>query len=124
MSGNPGSAPPLVLPPNPPPVPPPGPPPGLPPVPPPGPQQNPQVYIKEISINKPPIFIGATNRARKWLADVRAYLMLNQAVYNSDEKKILFALSYMRSTDYNTGLSEAEKWADLWMEQHWNNLGL
>ena len=50
--------------------------------------------------------------------------MLNQAVYNSDEKKILFALSYMRSTDYNTGLSEAEKWADLWMEQHWNNLGL
>ena len=35
-----------------------------------GPQQNPQVYIKEISINKPPIFTGATNRARKWLADV------------------------------------------------------
>ena len=49
--------------------------------------------------------------------------MLNQAVYNNDEKKILFALSYMRSTDYNAGLSEAEKWADLWMEQHWNNLG-
>ena len=50
--------------------------------------------------------------------------MLNQAVYNNDEKRILFALSYMRSTDYNSGLSEAEKWADLWMEQHWNNLGL
>ncbi|PAV17366.1 hypothetical protein PNOK_0743000 [Pyrrhoderma noxium] len=120
MSGNPGSA----APPAPPPVPPPGPPPGLPPVPPAGPQQNPQVYVKEISINKPPIFTGATNRARKWLADVRAYLMLNQAVYNNDEKRILFALSYMRSTDYNSGLSEAEKWADLWMEQHWNNLGL
>ena len=50
--------------------------------------------------------------------------MLNQAVYNNDEKRILFTLSYMRSTDYNSGLSEAEKWADLWMEQHWNNLGL
>ena len=50
--------------------------------------------------------------------------MLNQVVYNSDEKRILFALSYMHSTDYNIGLSEAEKWADLWMEQHWNNLGL
>lgn len=49
--------------------------------------------------------------------------MLNQAVYNSDEKRILFALSYMRSTDYNTGLSEVEKWADLQMEQHWNNFG-
>ena len=69
MSGNPGSAAP--------PVPPQGPPPGLPPVPPPGPQQNPQVYVKEISINKPPIFIGAINRAKKWLADIQAYLMLN-----------------------------------------------
>ena len=62
MSGNLGSAAP--------PIPPQGPPPGLPPVPPPGPQQNPQVYVKEISINKPPIFTGAMNRARKWLADV------------------------------------------------------
>ena len=50
MSGNPGSAAPPVLPP--------------------GPQQNSQVYVKEISINKPPIFTGAMNRARKWLADV------------------------------------------------------
>ena len=49
--------------------------------------------------------------------------MLNQAVYNDDEKRILFALSYMRSTDYNIGLSEAEKQADLWMEQYWNNFG-
>ena len=30
----------------------------------------------------------------------------------------------MRSIDYNTELSEVEKWADLWMKQHWNNLGL
>ena len=66
MSGNPGNA----APPAPLLVPPQGPPPGLPPVPPPGPQQNPQVYVKEISINKPPIFTGTTNRARKWLADV------------------------------------------------------
>ena len=49
--------------------------------------------------------------------------MLNQAVYNNDEKRILFTLSYMQSTDYNAGLSEAEKWADLQMEQHWNNFG-
>ena len=61
MSRNPGSA----SPPVPPPVPLSGPPPGLPLVPPPGPQQNPQVYVKEISINKPLIFIGATNRAKK-----------------------------------------------------------
>ena len=67
MSGNPGSVPLSVPPPAPPPVPPPGPPPGLPLVP---PQQNSQVYIKEISINKPPIFTGATNRAKKWLADI------------------------------------------------------
>ena len=30
----------------------------------------------------------------------------------------------MQSIDYNAELSEAEKWADLWIEQHWNNLGL
>ena len=29
----------------------------------------------------------------------------------------------MQSTDYNTELSKAEKWADLWMKQYWNNLG-
>ena len=39
--------------------------------------------------------------------------MLNQAVYNNNEKRILFALSYIQSTDYNTRLSEVEKWADL-----------
>ena len=50
--------------------------------------------------------------------------MLNQAVYNNNEKRILFALSYMQSIDYNAGLSKAEKWADLWIKQHWNNLGL
>ena len=66
MSRNPGSIPPLV----PLSVPPLGPPLGLPPVPPPGPQQNFQVYINEISINKPPIFTRTTNKARKWLADI------------------------------------------------------
>ena len=66
MSGNPGSA----APPAPPPVPPQGPPLAPPPAPPPGPQQNSQVYVKKISINKPSIFIGATNRAKKWLANV------------------------------------------------------
>ena len=70
MSGNPGSAAPPAPPPAPPSVPPQGLPPAPPLAPPPGPQQNPQVYVKEISINKPPIFIGTTNRARKWLADV------------------------------------------------------
>ena len=70
MSGNPRSVAPLAPPPAPPAVSPQGLPPVPPPAPPSGPQQNPQVYIKEISINKPPIFIGITNRARKWLADV------------------------------------------------------
>ena len=49
--------------------------------------------------------------------------MLNQAVYNNDEKRILFALFYIQSIDYNTRLSKAEKWANLQMEQYWNNLG-
>ena len=59
------------------------------------------------------IFIGVINKARTQLANVQAYLMLNQAVYNNDEKKILFALFYIQSTDYNTRLSKAEKQANL-----------
>ena len=98
MSGNLRSIPPPVLPPIVPSV---------------QPAQNSQVYMKEISINKPLIFTGVTNRARKWLADIQVYLILNQAVYNNDKKRILFILSYMWSTDYNIGLSKAKKWADL-----------
>ena len=48
--------------------------------------------------------------------------MLNQVVYNNNKKRILFALSYMQFTDYNTRLSKVEKQADLQIEQHWNNL--
>ena len=48
--------------------------------------------------------------------------MLNQAVYNNNKKRILFTLSYVQFIDYNTGLSEVEKWVDLQMEQYWNNL--
>ena len=48
--------------------------------------------------------------------------MLNYAVYNNNEKRILFALSYMQSIDYNAELSEVEKQTNLWIEQHWNNL--
>ena len=83
MSGNPGSVPPPVPPPVAPPI-----------VSSIQLVQNFQVYMKEISINKPLIFIGAINRAKKWLVDVQVYLMLNQAVYNNNEKRILFALFY------------------------------
>ena len=119
MSGNPESA----APPAPPPVPPQEPPLASPLAPRPGPQQNSQIYIKEISINKPPIFIEVINRARKQLVDIQVYLILNQTVYNNDEKRILFALSYIQSIDYNIELSKVEKWANLQIEQHWNNFG-
>ena len=109
MSGNPRSITPSALPPAPPPVPPQDPPPVPPPASLSGPQQNPQVYIKEISINKPPIFIEVINRARKWLVDIQVYLILNQTVYNNDKKRILFALSYIQSIDYNIELSKVEK---------------
>ena len=62
ISGNPESVPPPVLPPVPPPAPSPVVSPIVPPI-----QlvQNPQVYMKKISINKPPIFTEATNKAKK-----------------------------------------------------------
>ena len=62
MSGNPESVPSLVLPPVLPLAPPLV---AFSVVPPIQPVQNLQVYVKEISINKPPIFTRATNRAKK-----------------------------------------------------------
>ena len=55
--------------------------------------------------------VKAINKARKWLVDIWVYLILNQIVYNNNEKRILFILSYIWSTNYNIGLSKVKKWA-------------
>ena len=55
--------------------------------------QNP----KEIRINLPKEFSGLQSKAGPFLQDITLYLILNQEVYNDDNKKIVFALSFMNS---------------------------
>ena len=53
---------------------------------------------KEIRINLPKEFSGLQSEAGPFLQDVTLYLTLNQEVYNNDNKKIIFTLSFMNSS--------------------------
>ena len=50
---------------------------------------------KELSLNKPEGFTGDHEKFTTWLLSLRTYLMLNGHIYDTDEKQIGFALSYM-----------------------------
>ena len=50
---------------------------------------------KELSLNKPEGFTGDHEKFTTWLLSLRTYLMLNGHIYDSNEKQISFALSYM-----------------------------
>ena len=50
---------------------------------------------KELSLNKPDGFTGDHEKFTAWLLSVRTYLMMNAHVYDTNEKQISFALSYM-----------------------------
>ena len=52
---------------------------------------------KEIRINLSKEFSGLQSKAGPFLQDVTLYLTLNREVYNDDNKKIVFALSFMSS---------------------------
>lgn len=49
----------------------------------------------EIKIAPPKPFGSDTSEARSWLNTVNAYLLLNEEVYNTDRKKVIFAHSFM-----------------------------
>ena len=68
--------------------------------------QNP----KEIRINLPKEFSRLQSKAGPFLQDVTLYLTLNQEVYNNDNKKIVFALSFMNS-------SQAQAWKESFITQ-------
>ena len=50
----------------------------------------------EIKIGEPSSFDGELSMARPWFNTVTTYLILNEEIYNTDMKKVLFALSYMK----------------------------
>ena len=55
-------------------------------------QQKPQ----ELKLGQPPTFNGDPTKARGWFNNTQLYLLVNKDIYNDDDRKIAFALSFMR----------------------------
>ena len=49
----------------------------------------------ELRLGTKEAFDGSFDKSRAWMNTVQFYLIVNKAVYDTDEKKIAFALSYM-----------------------------
>ena len=71
---------------------------------------EPTTSTKEIRIRTPSDFTGDRTRTAKFLQEVKLYLRVNHGIYNTDKKKIIFALSFM-----NRGT--ATPWAQTWAER-------
>lgn len=50
---------------------------------------------KELRINTPSTFDGTSSKAQRWLDSVQMYIYLNRELYDTDEKQVIFALSFM-----------------------------
>ena len=52
--------------------------------------------ITKIRIGCPDEYDGKAETAQAWLDSVRLYLLINHTLYYDDDRKIAFALSYMK----------------------------
>ena len=50
----------------------------------------------EIKIGQPATFEGKATDASYWIGSVHAYISLNSHIYDTDNKKVTFALSFCR----------------------------
>ena len=55
--------------------------------------------VSEIKLNQPKPFTGKREDLKKFLQDTNLYLLVNSKVYDTDIKKIAFALSFMNEGD-------------------------
>ena len=56
----------------------------------------------ELHIGAPEAFDGSYDKSTQWLNAVRFYLLVNDKVYDTDNKMIAFALSYMTKGSAHT----------------------
>ena len=66
--------------------------------------------ITEIHIGCPDEYGGKAKTAQAWLDSIRLYLLINHALYYDDDRKIAFALSYMKE-------GSAAIWAEVCRQQ-------
>ena len=50
----------------------------------------------ELHLGRPDNFDGSSSKASAWMDSIQIYLMINRAIYDSDDKNIAFALSFMK----------------------------
>ena len=51
---------------------------------------------QELKLGQPSTFDGNPKKARAWINNTQLYLLVNKDVYDHDDKKITFALSFMK----------------------------
>ena len=64
---------------------------------------------KELGLNKPSPFTGDRTKITTFLQECKMYLAVNGDVYSSDDKKIVFVLSFMND-------KEALRWKELYVD--------
>ena len=68
---------------------------------------QPATKTSEIHLGRPDNFNGSANKASAWMDSIILYLMINNSVYNKDQKKIAFALSFMKEGSASTFTKKA-----------------
>ena len=66
--------------------------------------------ITEICIGYPDEYDGKAETAQAWMDSVQLYLLINHALYYDNDRKITFALSYMKK-------GSAATWAEVCRQQ-------
>lgn len=51
---------------------------------------------QELKLGQLSMFDGDPKKARAWINNTQLYLLVNQEIYNQDNKKIAFVLSFMK----------------------------
>ena len=78
------------------------------------PAPQPSTKITEIHIGCPDEYNRKAETAQAWLDSVRLYILINQVLYHDDNRKITYALSYMKK-------GSAATWAKVCRQQGFTN---
>ena len=71
---------------------------------------TPKISMKEAKFNVPKAFSGKRGDLKKFLQTCRMYLQTNSEMYNTDERKVVFTLSFMTEGD-------VANWKDQWLDE-------
>ena len=71
----------------------------------------PTAKLSELCLRWPDNFNGSASKASAWIDSVQVYLLINNTIYDTDQKKITFTLSFMKEGSASTWASTATKHA-------------